>query len=259
MSRLGLGSGLVAVLASVFALTGCAGEEAAAGAQPLTNVVPEAIGANCAEGGQAIQMGVDVNGTGQLEADEVTATSYVCNGTTKKIEPVISQIPVGDPRCANGGTLLSFDGKDVVACNGAQGEKGAEGAKGDQGEKGDQGIQGIQGIQGAKGDKGDPGVLPVEPKPGKFFSTQIVGGGLLTCTGVAEKATTVRCEGMKLNGVDVYLGSKEANVICAAVTGKEYDFAGGLGLASSSVTWNGAGWVTGGGNVSPMNYIECKR
>jgi len=48
------------------------------------SVKSELAGANCANGGQQITSGVDKNGNGVLDADadEVTATTYICNGAT---------------------------------------------------------------------------------------------------------------------------------------------------------------------------------
>src|SRR5687767_788182 len=115
MFRFGLGCGAVFV-AGAFFLVGCSGDAASVelGAQPLTRVAPEARGKNCPAGGLAIQSGVDANGSNVLEADEVKETSYSCNGEAKKIEPVISQIPVGDPRCAYGGTLLQLEAEKEI-------------------------------------------------------------------------------------------------------------------------------------------------
>jgi len=42
----------------------------------------EPAGANCPYGGIAIIVGPDTNGDGVLSSDEVTSTSYVCNGNT---------------------------------------------------------------------------------------------------------------------------------------------------------------------------------
>jgi hypothetical protein len=46
----------------------------------LVQVVPEPPGANCANGGSAIQIGVDADGDGVLSASEISSTTYVCNG-----------------------------------------------------------------------------------------------------------------------------------------------------------------------------------
>lgn len=44
----------------------------------VVRLVPEPAGANCAEGGTAVQSGPDDNGNGALDDDEVAHTDYVC-------------------------------------------------------------------------------------------------------------------------------------------------------------------------------------
>jgi hypothetical protein len=74
------------------------------GKASLVVTVDEQSGANCANGGKKIQTGLDANRNGMLEASEVTASTYVCNG----------------PAGANG-------------ADGATGAKGADGAPGASG------------------------------------------------------------------------------------------------------------------------------
>lgn len=50
------------------------------GSSSLVSVTPEAAGANCANGGQRVDNGVDTNANGTLEAGEIISTSFVCNG-----------------------------------------------------------------------------------------------------------------------------------------------------------------------------------
>ncbi len=45
----------------------------------LASIASEAAGANCAYGGNKVITGVDSNANGVLDADEVSATSYICN------------------------------------------------------------------------------------------------------------------------------------------------------------------------------------
>ncbi len=59
---------------------GVDGADGAAGATALVDIVEEPAGDNCAYGGQAISTGVDENGNGILDEDEVNDTVYVCNG-----------------------------------------------------------------------------------------------------------------------------------------------------------------------------------
>lgn len=62
----------------------CDGEPGAPGASSIVKLAKELPGANCATGGQRIDSGVDDDGDEVLDADEIDATGYVCNGN----EPV---------------------------------------------------------------------------------------------------------------------------------------------------------------------------
>jgi cysteine-rich repeat protein len=55
----------------------------------LLTVTPEPAGANCASGGQRIDVGADDDRDGVLDGDEIDTTQYVCNGS-------------GGARCGNG-------------------------------------------------------------------------------------------------------------------------------------------------------------
>lgn len=63
--------------------TGAAGSDGAGGADGADTIVvitPEPPGDNCTYGGDRIEIGVDADGSGVLEAGESTATEYVCSG-----------------------------------------------------------------------------------------------------------------------------------------------------------------------------------
>ena len=51
------------------------------GTTSRVSVTPEPVGENCSEGGLRIDVGLDGNANGALDATEITSTSYVCNGT----------------------------------------------------------------------------------------------------------------------------------------------------------------------------------
>jgi hypothetical protein len=55
----------------------------------LVSIVAEPAGSNCLVGGEAIHAGLDRNGDGVLEAEEVTSTSYVCAHATSVAGEVI--------------------------------------------------------------------------------------------------------------------------------------------------------------------------
>jgi Collagen triple helix repeat (20 copies) len=61
---------------------GNAGTVGADGKTTLIKTTPEAVSANCANGGIKHEYGVDVNNNGTLEASEIntTLTKYICNG-----------------------------------------------------------------------------------------------------------------------------------------------------------------------------------
>jgi len=235
----------LATLLGACALAACGDSEPAAEAPATLNrVVAEQPGKNCEAGGQAIQLGVDANGSGVLDDDEVKGTSYVCNGVATRAEVEVATIPVGDPRCPNGGTSMKVAGsKEVVACNGAVG------------------AQGAQGVAGAQGDAGAQGSAAPEPVLGQFLASQVVKGAVLTCATNTSAATTVACQGLKVNGLDVRLAPGEANAICSAITGKGYETASGLGLITAPfMTWTSGAWtIQPTGSTSPMQNLTCKR
>jgi hypothetical protein len=88
---------------------------------------------------------------------------------------------------------------------------------------------------------------------------QVVKSGVVSCTTTNVGAATVECRGMKLNGLDVFLGPTEANMICNTVTGKGYNTANGLGVVPApyfKVT--AANWdLVPTGNASPMQNLTC--
>ncbi len=65
---------------SQYVCNGAPGNTGAAGRNSLLEVLSEPAGAHCAHGGKRLNSGLDSNGNGVLEAGEVTASSYVCNG-----------------------------------------------------------------------------------------------------------------------------------------------------------------------------------
>jgi hypothetical protein len=279
MIRMGMRSGLVVVSTMLASLVGCAGadgEHGATGASALTNVVAEPSGNHCSAGGQAIQFGLDQNGNGTLDADEVKGTSYACNGTPSR--PQIVPIGVGDPRCPFGGIAFSLASEadategasqETVACNpggaqGPQGDTGAQGPQGDagaQGPKGDAGAQGPKGDTGAQGPAGPQGPAAPELVLGQFLASQIAKGVVVTCASVSTTATIASCSGLKLNGLDVRLSTTEASAICNSITGKGFSMASGTASATSPyLTWNGTKWtLTTSGSATPMQNIHCDR
>lgn len=84
------------------------------GAPALVKTTPEAAGANCAGGGTKVEFGLDKNGNGQLDADEIGGTSYICNGSGSNGQTTLvktSQEP-GGTNCQWGGIKIET-GKDA--------------------------------------------------------------------------------------------------------------------------------------------------
>jgi hypothetical protein len=132
----GLDAGEVAATSYV-----CGGAAGANGENSLIAMVDEAPGANCAAGGKKMTDGVDANGNGALDASEVAATAYICNGAvgaTGKNSLITMVTEAPGANCAAGGKKLlvgvdanantTLDPGEIVAtsyvCDGAAGASG---------------------------------------------------------------------------------------------------------------------------------------
>lgn len=75
--------------------------------------MPESPGPNCPFGGHRIDVGFDANGTGTLEANEINAMSYVCNGAESPLIQV-TEVQIGSADCEHGGQRITvgFDRND---------------------------------------------------------------------------------------------------------------------------------------------------
>ena len=149
---------------------GPAGSTGPAGADGQTSLVStgvEPAGTNCATGGARVDVGLDTNGNGVLDASEIntTLTRYLCNGAvgptgatgatgaagangrdtlvTTTVEAVGSNCATGGVRVevgldANGNGTLDPAEIDALltqyVCNGAQGPQGPIGATGASGQ-----------------------------------------------------------------------------------------------------------------------------
>ena len=120
-------------------------------------------------------------------------------------------------------------------------------------------MQGIQGETGDAGPQGDAGAPAPEPVFGQFLASQIVKGAVLTCASMTTAGTTSVCNGLKVNGLDVYLGPTEANLICSAVTGKGYNNASGMGVVPQHMAWRSGSWSFVPSSASPMSNLTCNR
>ncbi|MEI6832498.1 MAG: hypothetical protein WCL28_00785 [bacterium] len=143
----------------VIDLKGSDGTGGAAGKNSIVLVTPEASGASCATGGQKIQNGLDQNANSQLDANEVTSTSYACNGLAGvsgadgKPSLVAVTAEAAGSNCASGGNKVRSgldansngtleDGEvqsTSFVCHGAAGSQGVAGAAGASGSNGTNG------------------------------------------------------------------------------------------------------------------------
>jgi len=172
-----------------FICNGVAGVIGASGINGLTallSVTIEPPGANCATGGKKIISGLDTNGNGILDSDEITSSSYICNSATgaagtsgaagstgvtgasgisgtNGLNTLLVSIaePVGT-NCAYGGTKTTsgldtngngiLDSGEVTSttyiCNGADGTNGTAGTTGFKGDTGASGTNGTNGTNG---------------------------------------------------------------------------------------------------------------
>lgn len=85
------------------------------GLSSLLDVTAEAPGANCADGGQRIDWGIDDDGDGILEAGEIEGTRYVCNGSdgsdgVGSLVDVTNEAPGAN--CARGGFRIDWGADD---------------------------------------------------------------------------------------------------------------------------------------------------
>jgi OmcA/MtrC family decaheme c-type cytochrome len=87
------------------------------GAPALMTTTDEPAGANCPNGGTKVDVGLDANRDGVLDEDEITSTSYICNGTGSSSLVATSVEPAGT-NCEYGGvkieTGLDADGNGVL-------------------------------------------------------------------------------------------------------------------------------------------------
>jgi len=70
----------VSPTATTYICNGANGSGGSSGQNALVNTTPEPVGANCAAGGTKIEVGLDADRSGTLDAGEITSTRYTCNG-----------------------------------------------------------------------------------------------------------------------------------------------------------------------------------
>ena len=170
-------------------------------------VAREAAGARCAVGGVRIDSGLDANGNGTLDADEITVTQYVCDGiqgvrgdagspgspgaTGTDGAPVLVNMAAeaAGTNCAAGGSKITagvdvdrngtLDASEVTStgyvCNGASGSNGANGANG---------ATGATGATGSPGAAGANGTTTLTSIVAETASANCAAGGIKVTTGL---------------------------------------------------------------------------
>jgi hypothetical protein len=94
---------LLLVLAATLPLAACPGDDPPPAW--LSRVTAEPAGANCAAGGDAIQLGPDEDGDGVLDAGEVESTQYRCSGEAPPLLTRTDVEPAG-ANCGDGGSAV---------------------------------------------------------------------------------------------------------------------------------------------------------
>jgi hypothetical protein len=140
----------------------CNGSAGAGGMSSLVSVGTEDPGANCVNGGQRVDRGLDSDASGMLRASEIQSTSYVCNGANG-FDSLVGIVAEGaGSNCTSGGQKLeqgldlnrngSLDAFEVrgtsYVCDGVVGAPGAAGATGPIGASGATGATGPAGASG---------------------------------------------------------------------------------------------------------------
>jgi hypothetical protein len=88
-----------------FVCNGLDGSDANPAGGNAVRVQAEPAGANCTNGGVAIQTGPDTNDNGALDDAEVTSTTYSCEGSGTQALATITDEPAG-MNCPNGGVRV---------------------------------------------------------------------------------------------------------------------------------------------------------
>lgn len=90
------------LIGSTLTLSGCNDEEGKDGLASLINTFIIEAGATCAKGGTRIEVGVDDNSDGVLDAGEVDSTTNVCNGAEARDQFVLQLLHAADMDGASG-------------------------------------------------------------------------------------------------------------------------------------------------------------
>lgn len=92
----------------------CQGPAGPEGLQSLVDISNEPAGQNCTAGGLKVSSGIDKNGNGILDGDEVSLTKFVCDGSNGISSLLTSVAEPKGANCPNGGTKIQL-GRDMNA------------------------------------------------------------------------------------------------------------------------------------------------
>lgn len=148
--------------------------------------------------------------------------------------------------------------RPAVSLVGPAGPTGPAGPQGPAGATGATGPQGATGAQGAPGPQGPAGPAAELSPVDEFFATQIVRGGVLTCSSTDSFPNQTRCYGMLLNGRHIANSVNIENMICAVVTGATESY--GAYTSNPVAPYfdsTGSTWILGSGAAVRRESLGC--
>ena len=210
----------------------------------LIKPTPEAAGAQCAAGGTRVDSGIDTNGNGLLDAAEVAATAYVCNG-----------VPGASGANGTNGTNGTIGATGPAGAAGPQGPGGTAGATGATGATGPAGAAGSAGATGATGANGATGATGAAGATGPAGAT---GLATLLLTSAEPMGANCAAGGVKVqagldadrNGALAAGEVSSTSFVCNGINGVN-------GVGGSGKSWQNAaridpGTPAIGGNTVPQ-------
>ncbi|WP_462249967.1 DUF7151 family protein [Ekhidna sp.] len=186
----------------------------------LSNIITEDPGANCANGGIKIELGLDTNNNGTLDNDEVVSENYVCNGTngsngsdgsdgsngTDGSDGIssITRVSTEDPgsNCSNGGLIIEIGMDDITTDGVLQNDEvdytyyvcnGSNGADGNDGSNGTDGTDGLNSLMRTSNELPGPncsnGGIQIEigldtNNNGTLENGEVIGMPIFVCNGI---------------------------------------------------------------------------
>ena len=214
----------------------------------LIRTAPQPAGAQCAASGTRVDSGIDVNGNGLLDAAEVAATAFVCNGV-----PGANGANGADGATGAVGPAGAVGLAGVVGSAGAVGPAGvagSAGAVGPTGVAGSAGAVGPAGVAGSAGAAGPAGLNGAAGLPGAAGTAGAQGSagatGLATLMLISPEPIGTNCAA---GGVKVQAGSDADRNGVLAVPGE---------VSTTSFVCNGIDGTNGAGSTG-KNWQNAAR